>query len=154
METLSNERNRKKDKKMGFIIWTYVIYGVAAIGLTGALARSLFRNGTLFLESVFEDKPGMAEAVNRLLVTGFYMLNLGYAFLIFRANEAETIVEATENLVTRLGLLLVSLGIIHFVNMAVFWKIRRGARANKFTPAMPTMTMPPPPVAPNAPAAL
>ena len=137
---------------MGFIVWTYVIYGVAAIALTGALARSLFRNGTMFLESVFEDKPGMAEAVNRLLVTGFYMLNLGYAFLIFRTDEATDVVDATENLVTRLGLLRVSLGIIHFVNMAVFWKIRRGARANNFTPAMPTMTMPPPPVAPAAPA--
>ena len=64
---------------MGFQVWTYFIYGFAAITLTGALARSLFANGTLFLESVFEDKPGMAAAVNRLLVTGFYMLNLGYA---------------------------------------------------------------------------
>ena len=49
---------------MGMQIWTYVIYGLSAVGLTGTLARSLHRNGTLFLESVFEEKPGMAKAVN------------------------------------------------------------------------------------------
>ena len=137
---------------MGFQVWTYFIYGFAAITLTGALARSLFANGTLFLESVFEDKPGMAAAVNRLLVTGFYMLNLGYALLIFRTNDEVETVAIMENLITRLGLLLVSLGVIHFVNMAVFWKIRRGGERSKFTPAMPTVMMPPPPPpAPRAP---
>ena len=130
---------------MGFQIWTYVIYGIAAIGLTGTLARSLHKNGTLFLESVFEGKPGMAKAVNQLLVIGFYMLNLGYALLIFRTNDATDSLGATENLVTRLGLLLVSLGIIHFVNMYVFWRIRKGGQHNKFTPAMPVVNLQPPP---------
>ena len=75
------------------------------------------------------------------------MLNLGYALLIFRTNDASDALGATENLITRLGLLLVSLGVIHFVNMMVFWKIRKGSDRNKFTPAMPTMNMTPPPPA-------
>lgn len=46
--------NRSKAQIMGMQIWTYVIYGLSAVGLTGTLARSLHRNGTLFLESVFD----------------------------------------------------------------------------------------------------
>ena len=130
---------------MGFQVWTYFIYGIAAVVLTEALAKSLFKNGTLFLESVFVDKPGMAAAVNRLLVTGFYMLNMGYALLIFRTNDEVEAVAITENLISRLGLLLVSLGVIHFVNMAVFFRIRRGGERAQFTPARPTTTMTPPP---------
>jgi len=64
---------------MNYLIWTHVAYGLAAVTLTAVLARTLFRHGALFLESVFEDNARMANAVNRLLVTGFYMLNLGYA---------------------------------------------------------------------------
>ena len=45
---------------------------------------ALFRNGAIFLEDVFAD-PRMAAAVNKLLVTGFYMLNLGYAALLLKA---------------------------------------------------------------------
>lgn len=132
---------------MNYQIWTYLIYSAAAIGLTAILARTLFANGAVFLADVFEDKPGMAKAVNQLLVVGFYMLNLGYAFLIFQTNGSNTGLEATENLVTKLGLLLVSLGVIHFVNMAVFWKIKRSGEMDKYVPAVPTTFVPPPPVA-------
>lgn len=108
------------------LIWVYVMYGSAAIGLTVWLARTLFRNGAIFLEDVFEDRPGLAEAVNRLLVVGFYMLNLGYAFLIFRSQVRPTdAVAGVELLVNKLGVLLVSLGVIHFLNLLVFWRIRR-----------------------------
>lgn len=130
---------------MTYMIWTHVAYGIAAVVLTAVLARTLFSHGALFLESVFEDNVGMAAAVNRLLVTGFYMLNLGYALLLFRSNEAQTTLQATELLVTKLGVLLLSLGIIHFINMAVFWKIRRYHDNRNFTPAMPSVTVPPPP---------
>lgn len=132
---------------MNYQIWTYLIYSGAAIGLTAILARTLFANGAVFLADVFDDKPGMAKAVNQLLVVGFYMLNLGYAFLIFQTNGASTGLEATENLVTKLGLLLVSLGVIHFVNMAVFWKIKRSGEMDRYVPAVPTTFVPPPPAA-------
>ena len=130
---------------MNYLIWTHVAYGLAAVALTAVLARTLFRHGALFLESVFEDNARMANAVNRLLVTGFYMLNMGYALLIFRTNDEVEAVAITENLISRLGLLLVSLGVIHFVNMAVFFRIRRGGERAQFTPARPTTTMTPPP---------
>ena len=134
---------------MDYIVITYGIYTAAAIGLTGVLARTLFRNGKIFLEDVFRDQPGMAEAVNHLLVVGFYMLNLGYAFMIFRTEEATTGVEATEVLVSKLGVLLVSLGIIHFVNIFVFWRMRsRHQIDHAFPPIAPTglVAAPPAPV--------
>lgn len=132
---------------MEFAIWTYVIYTTAAIGLTGVLARTLYSNGAVFLAEVFEDNATMAKAINQLLVTGFYMLNLGYAFLIFKTAQSGSALEATETLVTKLGLLLVSLGIIHFVNMSVFWKIKKGGERDKYIPAVPTTMVPPPPMA-------
>ncbi len=129
---------------MNYLILTYVLYATAAIGLTSILARTLFNNGAVFLSQVFDDSA-VAKAVNQLLVVGFYMLNLGYAFLIFKTNEADTAVAATENLVTKLGLLLVSLGIIHFVNMGVFWRIKKSGERDRFVPAVPSQMVPPPP---------
>ncbi|MDH3307523.1 MAG: hypothetical protein OEO77_08420 [Acidimicrobiia bacterium] len=120
------------------LIWVYLIYGAAAVGLTVWLARTLFRNGAVFLEDVFGDKPAMAEAVNRLLVVGFYMLNLGYAFLIFRANTRPAdAVAGVELLVDKLGILLVSLGVIHFINLLIFWRIR--GRSKTVEPQPPVL---------------
>ncbi len=107
------------------LLLIYAVYGTVAVGLVIWLARTLSMNGALFLEDVFEDRPGMAEAVNRLLVIGFYMLNLGYALLLLPGDRPVDAVAASELLITKLGVLLLSLGAIHFVNMYVFWKIRR-----------------------------
>ena len=130
---------------MDTLVITYVVYTTAAIALTGILAKTLFHNGKVFLAQVFEDNEALATAINTLLVTGFYMLNLGYAFLIFRTDEAASNIAAIENLVLKLGALLMSLGIIHFVNMGVFWKIRRNAVDANTVPATYTTMVPPPP---------
>ena len=109
----------------GQLLTVYLIYGAVAVGLVMWLARTLFRSGATFLEDVFEDRPEMAQAVNRLLVIGFYMLNLGYALLLLPGERPADAVAASELLIRKLGVLLVSLGVIHFVNMYVFWKIRQ-----------------------------
>ena len=73
------------DPNSNYLVTIYLIYATAGVGLTIWLARTLARNGEVFLEDVFADNPRMAAAVNRLLVVGFYLLNLGYAFLTLKA---------------------------------------------------------------------
>lgn len=124
---------------MGPTLFIYLAYGSVAIGLTVWLARTLFRNGAIFLADVFPDREAFADALNRMLVVGFYMLNLGYAFMILKSPIAASATEAGQVLIERLGVLLLSLGLIHFVNMLVFWKIRRRTM----------LETAPPPVAPQ-----
>lgn len=118
-----------------YLIPVSVIYGVVSVALTWWLARTLSRHGEVFLADVFEERPQLATAINRLLVVGFYMLNLGYALLILRANTAPTALSAVELLINKLGILLVSLGLLHFVNMLLFWRIRRRQVEGEAAPA-------------------
>ncbi|HEY8145337.1 MAG TPA: hypothetical protein VIG06_21795 [Kofleriaceae bacterium] len=106
-------------------VWIYAAYGAISLTLTIWLARTLFRNGAVFLEDVFAGDPRIAQALNRLLVVGFYLLNLGYACLLLRAPEATSTIAAVEILARKLGFLLISLGIIHFGNLYLFHRIRR-----------------------------
>ncbi len=120
-----------------YLIPVYVVYSVVSLGLTVWLARTLFRNGAVFLDEVFADNKPLAEAVNRLLVVGFYLFNLGYACLLLRADFARTPVEAVETLASKLGALLLSLGGMHFFNMVLFHRIRRSARLQALPPPVP-----------------
>jgi hypothetical protein len=108
------------------LVIVYLAYAAASIGLTIWLARTLFKNGEVFLEEVFADNPRMASAVNRLLVVGFYLLNLGYALLTLKAgNQVLTSTEAIETLAMKLGSLLLVLGGLHMGNLYLFHRIRR-----------------------------
>jgi hypothetical protein len=124
-------------------IAVYGAYSVIAVGLITWLARNLGRHGSTFLEDVFPDKPELARAVNQLLVTGFFMLNLGYAAWLLKADRAADGTAAFEVLAQKLGLLLVSLAGIHFANVFVFWKIRRRQQIGELPPPVaPTMAAP------------
>jgi hypothetical protein len=108
------------------LLSVYLVYACASIGLTIWLARTLFKNGEVFLEEVFADNPRMASAVNRLLVVGFYLLNLGYALVTLKAgNQIETSAEGIETLAVKLGSLLLVLGAMHMGNLYLFHRIRR-----------------------------
>jgi hypothetical protein len=127
-----------------------VIYVGVAVGITVWLAKTLFHNGAAFLHDVFVGKPELAEAVNRLLVTGFYMLSLGYSLFILRASRGYDGFAAVQFLVNRLALMLVSLAAIHFVNVFVFWRIRaRREQRHMPTPVAAQMFMPQSPPAPR-----
>ena len=124
----------------GPLVAVYALYAASGVTLTIWLARTLFKHGEVFLEEVFADHPRMASAVNRLLVVGFYLLNLGYAFVTLRASSnVATTVDAIETLAAKLGALLLSLGVMHFGNLYLFHRLRRRGQ----------LRIAPPPVAPQ-----
>ena len=74
----------------------HVVYASVSLVLTIWLARTLYRHGASFLRDVFPEREGLADSINHLLVTGFYMLNLGYALVIIRGVEASSTAEVAQ----------------------------------------------------------
>jgi len=109
------------------LLFVYLPYAAIAVALTIWLARMLSRHGEVFLETVFPDRDDLAHAVNQLLVIGFYLVNLGWALLLLRSDAASvtTSIAAVEVLATKLGTLLLLLGIAHMFNLMVFHRIRQ-----------------------------
>src|ERR1700690_732130 len=56
----------------------FIPYIAIAIALTFWVARALTRNGEVFLRDVFPQNHALADALNRLLAIGFYLVNLGW----------------------------------------------------------------------------
>ena len=110
---------------MGNAVVVSVLYLLVAISLTIWLAGSLYRNGTELLRQRDDQHSGLAEATSRLLVIGFALFTLGYAFLLLRVEDQMSNVVALQFLIRRLGILLVSLGLIHLLNTLIFLRFRR-----------------------------
>ncbi len=107
---------------------SYIIYLVISIAMTIWVARTLFRNGRVFLVDTFSGNETLADSVNRLLVVGFYLINLGYINLMLKISEKpETLAGMFESLATKIGLVMLILGGMHFINVYVFSRMRRNA---------------------------
>jgi hypothetical protein len=125
---------------MNWLLTTYLAYLFISVCLTVWVARTLHKNGRIFLVDSFLGNERLADSVNHLLVVGFYLINIGYVTLALKygataANAQQTV----EALSTKVGLVLLVLGGMHFFNLLVFTKMRRRGLLHKQ----------PPPIAPQ-----
>jgi hypothetical protein len=112
----------------------YFIYIGASVLLTIWVGRTLYSNGRPFLVSVFKE-DGLADSINRLLVIGFYLVNFGAAaILINTGGEPGSIGDMVKQTVTRIGVVLLVLGFMHFNNLLVLHIIRRPLRQKPMPP--------------------
>ena len=119
---------------MSHIVLTYLVYLVVTILLTVFVARTLFKNGKLFLVDIFHGNLELATAVNNLLLFGFYLINIGYA--VYTLKIFQTIgstQEIIEVLSLKIGAIILILGGMHFGNMFIFFKLRKKAHGRSIT---------------------
>jgi len=112
----------------------HLLYLAITATLTVWVARTLHRNGRIFLIDAFHGNEAMADAVNKLLVVGFYLINLGFVALFTRygGDKPTDVTGAMEYITTKVGVVLVVLGVMHFYNMFNFAKMR--GKAQRHTP--------------------
>src|SRR5690242_6369257 len=109
-------------------VWTYLAYLAISIALTVWVARTLHKNGRVFLVDSFLGNEPLADSVNHLLVVGFYLVNIGFVSLALKhGDKAADAQSALEILSTKVGLVLLVLGAMHFFNLYVFARLRRRA---------------------------
>lgn len=119
---------------MNNIIVLYAVYLVATVALTVWVAHTLFKNGQVFLVDIFHGNKELAEAVNNLLWVGFYLVNIGYAVYTLKTYDVVSNPrEVIEVLSIKLGAIILILGCMHFLNMFIFFRLRKRAIADKHT---------------------
>ena len=107
----------------------YPAYLAVSIGLTIVVASALSRSGRVFLVQVFGGDEGMAGAVNRMLVVGFYLLSLGYVALTVRTpGRIHGPGQAIGVLSVKVGEELLVLGALYLLNIALYARFRRRQR--------------------------
>jgi hypothetical protein len=117
---------------MSYILISYSIYLLLTLILTIWVARTLFRNGKVFLIDIFHGNQELANAVNNLLLVGFYLVNIGYAVYTLTITDRIADTRAlVEELSVKVGAIILILGGMHFFNMLVFFKLRKKALVEK-----------------------
>ena len=114
---------------------TYLEYGIylgLSLAVTLWVGRVLFRSGRPFLVDAFHGNETMADSVNNLLIIGFYLVNVGFMLLFLSSKEHPTTgIKVVEDGSKSVGVVIVVLGMMHFINLAVLNSLRTGGMATR-----------------------
>ena len=139
---------------MNYTASYHLIYLLISITVTIWVARTLHKNGRIFLVDSFHGNERLADSVNHLLVVGFYLINIGFVTLaVTYGTRPNDLPELLEAVCGKEGVVLLILGAMHFFNLYVFSRIRRHKTLTQAPrPVRPDAVLPPPlPNAPHAP---
>ena len=115
---------------------THIYYLLISITVTVWVARTLQKHGMVYLSDTMDSKPELAKSFSNLLIVGFYLINLGFESLALKyGGVAHDAVGAIELLSTKIGLVLLCLGAMHFIIVGVMTKSQR--ETSKSIPGLP-----------------
>jgi uncharacterized membrane protein len=92
------------------------------------IGRALYQNGERFLISIFLSKPEVVQPINKILLAGFYLVNIGFVLLFFSQDIVlSDWLSCLEFLSMKIGMVYLVLGSMHLFNILLFMTIE-----NKF----------------------
>lgn len=116
-------------EEMNYTIIAYILYLLITFFITIRVGWFFYSNGRVYLEDIFSENPKMVDPINKILLTGYYLLNLGFATVnIITWENINSIHKLIIALSQNIGMIMVILGVIHFINMAVTAKIAHNQR--------------------------
>lgn len=100
---------------------SYLIYLPLMFYITVIVGKVLYKNGLPFLVDMFHEDINLADTLNKLLLVGYYLVNLGFvAVSINTFYNISNATEAFEELTKRIGINILSLAVLHYMNMFTF----------------------------------
>jgi hypothetical protein len=106
---------------------TYLIYLIISGYITLSVGKTLNTNGLVFLTNHLNNNRRLANAINSLLLIGYYLINTGYILLVLNLNttsDIDTLKDQIHFLSLNLGLVTLMLGAMHMIIFYVLanWK--------------------------------
>ena len=99
-------------------ILAYIIYLLLTYLITVKVGKALFKNGRVFILSILKDDEELTDFINKILLVGYYLMNLGYATVMLRFwKTIHSSAELVASVSTMTGRIVLSLAVMHYINM-------------------------------------
>ena len=106
---------------MSYILCLYIVYVLFVTAVIGWAGWQLHQAGKPFVQLVLRSDSQKADGVNGVLLTGYYLVCMGYSFFVLSSLPVvESLPALMAVLFLWLGRLMLVLSLLHYINMLVF----------------------------------
>ncbi|MES2332421.1 MAG: hypothetical protein V4539_22630 [Bacteroidota bacterium] len=111
---------------MNYNITAYLVYLALMIFIIVYVGKLFYRNGRVFILSLFRNNAVLTDHVNHILLIAYYLFNIGYAFFTLQRWEAILNIQSLISVIARnMGILIFILAITHYMNMLLIWYLSK-----------------------------
>lgn len=104
----------------------YIIYLFVTYLITVNVGLIFYRNGRHYILELMNGDTVITDSINKILLIGYYLLNLGYAALMITTWELiSSYTQLLSTVVIMVGRILLTLAIVHFFNMTAIYLMRK-----------------------------
>ena len=105
---------------MNYNVISYLIYLPIITFIMVYVGWRFYREGEIFLIDLFPTNIKLAGNINKLLLIGYYLTNIGYAITTIAVwKEIENPTELINSLTSTVGKIILILAILHYNNL--YW---------------------------------
>ena len=102
---------------MTFNVISYLIYLVIIILVIIRVGHLCYENGIIYSKHFNVDKQ-IGETINKILLIGYYFINIGYAVITISSWEiVTTLAKIFESVTSHLGYIILPLAVLHYFNL-------------------------------------
>lgn len=96
----------------------YAFYIIITYLITVHVGRVFYKNGRHFILSILRGDEPLTDFINKILLIGYYLMNMGYATIMLSFwKTISTWTALVSTVSTMTGRIVLSLAVMHFINM-------------------------------------
>ena len=111
---------------MNYNISVYIVFIALVSFIIIYVGRYFYTNGRVFIVSLLHDNVPLADNINRLLLVGYYLVNIGYAFIKLKQwTKIDAVATWFSSLATNMATLILILALLHYMNMLIIYSLSK-----------------------------
>lgn len=108
---------------MNFNIIGYIIYLSITSIIILKVGKLCYDNGNIYVSQLIPDHTDLCLKINKLLLIGYYLLNIGYcAMTIISWEKITTIILLIEIISLKSALIILTICVMHYINILLLTK--------------------------------
>lgn len=108
---------------MNLNILAYALYLFITIFIIVVVGNICYRNGNIFVAALVPDHEALCRTINRMLLIGYYLINIGYCGLtLVRWQHISSAPELVGVVALRSSYIILALAFLHYLNIAFLTK--------------------------------
>ena len=108
---------------MNLNLIAYIIFLTVIIFIIIVVGRLCYRNGNVYVSALLPGHENLCYRVNKMLLLGYYLLNIGYAAMtIVNWETVTSLPQLIELIAFRLALIIGILSVLHYTNIFLLTK--------------------------------